>query len=325
MRKIIFFAAMLFAVSVSAQVNIANGLLAYYPYNGNANDESGNGYNGTVNGAILTTDRFGNADKAYNFDSNTITSNVQQDPYSDFTLNFWFKASGSDNDVPCAWVQNGPSYTNLVFKINSNDSRAKVQFEEYDDIASCYDLFTSGNSSTGTVYSDNEWHMVTINNQADRLYLYIDTILIDSDSMLDNCPTISQSLIQLVAGNNSTPFGYTGSLDDVMAYNRVLNSSERAYLYNLNSSWSSPTSTEVISENELRLFPNPVKNALNIQLSENSNYALEVTDLNGKRVYSSNLSGQNFELNTAEWAQGLYLLRLIDENGKTYTQKVVKD
>ena len=52
MRKIIFFAAMLFAVSVSAQVNIANGLLAYYPYNGNANDESGNGYNGTVNGAL---------------------------------------------------------------------------------------------------------------------------------------------------------------------------------------------------------------------------------------------------------------------------------
>jgi hypothetical protein len=45
-----------------------NGLVAWYPFNGNANDESGNGNNGTVNGATLTTDRFGNVGKAYGFD-----------------------------------------------------------------------------------------------------------------------------------------------------------------------------------------------------------------------------------------------------------------
>ncbi|MGK5093982.1 hypothetical protein WDW89_18465 [Deltaproteobacteria bacterium TL4] len=45
-----------------------NGLVAYYPFNGNANDESGNWNNGTVNGATLTTDRHGNANKAYSFD-----------------------------------------------------------------------------------------------------------------------------------------------------------------------------------------------------------------------------------------------------------------
>ena len=45
-----------------------NGLVGWWPFNGNANDESGNGNNGTVNGATLTTDRFGNADKAYSFD-----------------------------------------------------------------------------------------------------------------------------------------------------------------------------------------------------------------------------------------------------------------
>ena len=98
MKKILFFVIMVVAITVEAQVNIANGLLAYYPYNGNANDESGNGYNGTVNGATLTTDRFGNANKAYSFNSNTITSNLQQDPYSDFTLNFWFKTNGNNND-----------------------------------------------------------------------------------------------------------------------------------------------------------------------------------------------------------------------------------
>ena len=45
-----------------------NGLLGWWPFNGNANDESGNGYNGTVNGASLSADRFGNSNKSYEFD-----------------------------------------------------------------------------------------------------------------------------------------------------------------------------------------------------------------------------------------------------------------
>ena len=45
-----------------------NGLVGWWPFNSNANDESGNGNNGTVNGAILTTDRFGQANSAYSFD-----------------------------------------------------------------------------------------------------------------------------------------------------------------------------------------------------------------------------------------------------------------
>ena len=42
----------------------ANGLVGYWPFNGNANDESGNGNNGTINGAILSNDRYGIADNA---------------------------------------------------------------------------------------------------------------------------------------------------------------------------------------------------------------------------------------------------------------------
>src|SRR5215212_9357905 len=45
----------------------ANGLVAWYPFNGNANDESGNGNNGVVNGAALTSDRLGNLNAAYDF------------------------------------------------------------------------------------------------------------------------------------------------------------------------------------------------------------------------------------------------------------------
>ena len=54
------------AMQVHAQSFLTNGLVAYYPFNGNANDEVGTN-NGTVYGATLTTDRFGNPNSAYSF------------------------------------------------------------------------------------------------------------------------------------------------------------------------------------------------------------------------------------------------------------------
>ena len=49
-----------------------DGLVAYYPFNGNANDESGNGHHGTVIGATLTSDRDGNENSSYSFDGDDI-------------------------------------------------------------------------------------------------------------------------------------------------------------------------------------------------------------------------------------------------------------
>ena len=72
-----------------------NGLIAWYPFNGNANDESGNGNNGTVNGATLTTDRFGNVNKAYSFDGVDDKIQINQVPFTNgpFTFNCWYKIS----------------------------------------------------------------------------------------------------------------------------------------------------------------------------------------------------------------------------------------
>ncbi|TGO02513.1 hypothetical protein PN36_23830 [Candidatus Thiomargarita nelsonii] len=53
-----------------AMADLSDGLVAYYPFDGNAQDASGNGNHGTVNGATLTEDRFGSADSAYEFDGN---------------------------------------------------------------------------------------------------------------------------------------------------------------------------------------------------------------------------------------------------------------
>lgn len=71
MKKIFFITALAIGMRAFAQTvpNYVptNGLVSYYGFNGNANDCSGNSNNGTVNGATLTTDRFGNTNSAYSF------------------------------------------------------------------------------------------------------------------------------------------------------------------------------------------------------------------------------------------------------------------
>ena len=82
-----------FVTPIFSQINLKNGLVACYPFNANAKDESGNGNNGTVNGATLTTDRFGKVSSAYDFNGNSnyidIPSNNLQNPT--FSYSAWIK------------------------------------------------------------------------------------------------------------------------------------------------------------------------------------------------------------------------------------------
>ena len=76
MRHFLLPFALLLSVSLAAQVPSyvpTDGLVAWYPFNGNANDESGNGNNGSVSGASITSDRNGNQ-SAFHFNGNEIRS-----------------------------------------------------------------------------------------------------------------------------------------------------------------------------------------------------------------------------------------------------------
>lgn len=77
-------------------LSLTDGLIAYYPFNGNADDASGNSHHGTVNGAILTTDRFGQANSAYYFDGQDDNINIPDhadlDIVDEVTLSAWVQA-----------------------------------------------------------------------------------------------------------------------------------------------------------------------------------------------------------------------------------------
>ena len=91
----LLFLIVIIVTSNSLQSQIpTNGLVGYWTFSGNANDSSGNNLNGTVNGAVLTEDRFGNSSSAFNFDGIDDYILVNDDdllsfPNNEFTFSFW--------------------------------------------------------------------------------------------------------------------------------------------------------------------------------------------------------------------------------------------
>ncbi len=322
---------MMLAVSVSAQVNIANGLLAYYPYNGNANDESGNGYNGTVGtGVTLSTDRFGIQNKAYDFQNDAIVvSNIPYDLDSNYTITAWFNTSVTNHNRLFFWV----TYPSIKYTAASLNRVSSVFVEGYfsTNESSCGGINDNiafmPSSASPNPYLDGQWHMLTLTRNNNLLSFYVDSVFIDDEIIVDNCTQIQGLLTDdFLMGSIPSPLSeFIGKLDDVMIHTRVLNSSEISYLYNLNSSWSSPTATELFSENNLTIFPNPTKSLVNLQLPKNAEYTVNVVDINGRTIYNNYFTGSDFQLNTLEWSKGIYMLKLADENGRIYTQKIVKE
>ena len=166
MKKYLFFLVaitMMIVTTIQAQVP-TNGLVAYYPFNGNANDSSGNGNNGTVNGASLTTDRFGNTNKAYSFNgsNNYITVpfnskfNMQQ-----ATWNIWLKIDNAST---------GNGY--YIFGLRDNSLHVIV-LSENKGLAIGQISWVANTATTlfGDTIADGKWHMITTTyNQSNLQY-----------------------------------------------------------------------------------------------------------------------------------------------------------
>src|SRR5205085_3568228 len=108
--------------------DLNNGLVAYYPFNCNANDASGNGNNPIFNNATLTSDVYGNANSAYHFNG---IDNYIQIPNSN-SLN------AANTISICAWVKptgfyQGTCHGNSVLMKGNNDFLAGNYFLRFDD------------------------------------------------------------------------------------------------------------------------------------------------------------------------------------------------
>ncbi len=227
----LFFICLFSSIQIFAQSNIpsyvpTNGLVGWWPFNGNANDESGNGNNGTVNGATLTSDRFGNVGRAYSFDGvndfiNGSVSNFSNTSKS--TLAVWLRCTGDAAGLPYdMFFQYGLIGTH-TFTYSYNYSNA-----QFDLSSRC---FTSPYSIPKEIR--NGWHHFIITDSLDLTTVYVDGILISNITSGDfnNCYAGSNEF--LIGGENDPIENqyFTGSLDDIAIYNRALTPQEITALY----------------------------------------------------------------------------------------------
>jgi hypothetical protein len=220
-------------VTLSTQDSIpswlTNGLVGYWPFNGNANDESGTGNNGTVTGSLLTIDRFGSIDKAYSFNGNGDIINTTTPFYnagSNHSICMWFKLTSSN---PTQSLFNTNPHVIEGYNIN-------LQANPLNTIG-----FGLGNGSSWNIANPigsyfnyltdlNNWHILTISTSGNNYQFYIDGVLMYSY----NCSTLpSNQISNVVFGGTLVGINggyFTGALDDIRIYNRALSASEVSYL-----------------------------------------------------------------------------------------------
>ena len=222
------------------------GLVGWWPFNGNANDESGNGNNGTVNGAMLTADRFGNSNSAYSFNYLNWTWGAGGDyiyiPFSsmfntpNLTVSVWFNiySLGYNNSGVTIITRFENGYSNpggetWQLWYNSNDLLSSKVIQGGNG------NFQPNVIANGSSVDFNEWINITFTYDGQYLSHYENGVLI---SLVP-----SNNLLLNTAGNSGISLGmsiqanghwgpYDGKLDDVGIWSRALSQQEITALYN---------------------------------------------------------------------------------------------
>lgn len=194
-----------------------NGLVAYYPFKGNANDESGNGFNAIVNGANLCPDRFNNSYSAYNFDG--VNDFILVDSigfYKSHSFSAWAKVV-ENNSTDCRISDYG---VRMGFLYGFGLGTDFCYFVEDGDI----------HPSTSFAMTFGKWHHFVGILNVDSVFFYADCKLISKYKVNPN--NISQEACDFYLGcEGGNRYYYKGCIDDVRFYNRALNEIEVNALY----------------------------------------------------------------------------------------------
>jgi hypothetical protein len=224
------------APSNPASPDITSGLVAYYPFNGNAADESDHGFNGSVNGATLTSDRFGQPNKAYYFNGNAgISSTVNTTlSLSTFTVAAWFKSEGTSVTIPRIVAVTRFGECNCYYGLlqangewNGFVDTSRRLVGMLNDSTSPYG-YTLNYSQTSL--DSASWHHGAITFGNGELRIFIDGTL-DREISIANASTQFSGTADLEIGFCSGGSNYIGKLDDIRIYNKVLSESEIKTIY----------------------------------------------------------------------------------------------
>ncbi|MBP7280213.1 MAG: hypothetical protein KBA66_01455 [Leptospiraceae bacterium] len=198
-------------------INLGSGLVLHWEFNGNANDTSGNGLNGTVTSASLTMDLFGTANQAYNFNGSSSLINLGGSALA--------ALSGSSSVTFSAWVS--PTDTSNTRAIISQDG-FELAFDS-DNIVFSVDTGTA----TSLIYPINSfdfvdsWNLITGVYDGTNLELYVNGVSVGTQAKTGNLIGTGSFRV----GTNVGSGFFSGDLDDIRIYNTALSATQIEVLY----------------------------------------------------------------------------------------------
>ena len=235
-----------------------DGLRGYWPFNGNANDESGNNNHGVVQGATLVKDRCDQPSSAYYFrgfgknDHIKVKNGESLKIDSAVSILLWYRAiPGNGMDGNGNLSKNAGRYTliskegdgigtpgGLYADINFNGSNHHVGFSNSNGCCNGRDIRDMNDNSLNAVTNLNEWVFVSIVSRKSEYDLYINgekrlTQKLAQDNLFSAVNDLNLYFGIYGFGGDSAPFWYpfNGELDDIAYYTRALSSQEVKIAY----------------------------------------------------------------------------------------------
>lgn len=224
--------------SVFDTSELRNGLIAYYPFSGNADDLSGHDHNGTIYNVSLTKDRHGISKAAYYFNGHSSNIKVPTDSElnlkGSFSISSWFNMSHYATDYNGSMIlskhdgnRGGNGYIYCILNPDHDTIHQHLLFQA--------NGIWGVSPNPKTYIQTNSWYnyTITFNKKSDSLRYYLNGVLVSSQ----------YAPIKMIGNKFDLTIGYStssredhdffnGAIDDIRMYNRVLTRSEIQYLSN---------------------------------------------------------------------------------------------
>lgn len=327
MKKTLLFASLFFTAIAYSQ-DLTSNLKVCMPFNGNANDVSGSGNNGTISGSTLTTDRFGNALSAYQFNGTSnyisIANFANVAPTNELTISMWAKSDQTtsnclfmlspdnvaDRCVGCAQYANGGS-TMMIWDYGDLSSGGRT-------VASAIPIDLSG------------WHhYVYITSQSgNKKQMYLDGVLKSNAAYGLSCSNKNLPFFIGAAtdGGAGGSIRFHGKIDDVCIYNRALNTNEVSALYTGTGVCFAVSIEELNNFSKGIFYPTVSETGIYTYSGEISKLKeVEIYSIEGKSLKSitkTEFSETQGKLDLNNFSNGLYFVKLV-KNEECYIQKIV--
>jgi hypothetical protein len=337
MKKLLLLLGFALSLLMNAQVPSyvpTNGLVAYYPFNGNANDASINALNGTNGGATLTTDRFGNPISAYSFIGGTYINILDNSLFntSQGTWSAWYCFTAPSGGNGYGLIGKGSNFTsNLGILENQNNISSKISW-----------VSNQASSLPPSRTMNGNWHnyVLTWDNSTGIIKGYSDGVLLGQATYNTSFNLNNGKNIRIGRSDESYWQSYNGKADDFGIWNRVLTQSEITNLYNANICYQNITVTDtliintgilsyntVTYNNTVTIYPNPANDQITINCGNIANvvgYQIKITNSLGQVMFNQPMNTQQYVVPINTWTgQGMYFVSIINAQGQTINTKKI--